>query len=232
MRALVNLGEGEKSLPTRRWAYSSIAWSTRQAVKRWSTRQAVKRWWTGLSLPDFFVSDRGEDGTAVVSVAHEALFGEVAAAHRVVERESRVPAIARARFRGSEPLARREARQDFLLPPGKPLADAEALMAAYRGDLEADLIDYIELSSKRERERRRCGPGRRRLWWSSSPWSQVSLPINGEMPTVSETLFRPSFSHGQSSSRELACLREGKLADTLATWRSRCGSADSRRLPL
>ena len=43
MRALVNLGEGEKVCP-RGGGRLSIAWST---------RQAVERWWTGLSLPDF-----------------------------------------------------------------------------------------------------------------------------------------------------------------------------------
>lgn len=205
MRALVNLGEGEKSLPTRRWA------SLDRLVDAAGRKEMVDR----FVAARLFVSDRGEDGTAVVSVAHEALLRSWP---RLTAWLSENQEFLRSRARASEEASRwREEKRarDFLLPPGKPLADAEALMAAYRGDLEADLIDYIELSSKRERERRRL-----RTRAASTLVVIFALvagiatykwrDANRERDAVSTTLARSEFLQG------IGLFEEGKLADALA----------------
>ncbi len=205
MRALVNLGEGEKSLPTRRWA------SLDRLVDAAGRKEMVDR----FVAARLFVSDRGEDGTAVVSVAHEALLRSWP---RLTAWLSENQEFLRSRARASEEASRwREEKRarDFLLPPGKPLADAEALLAAYRGDLEADLIDYIERSSKRERERRRL-----RTRAASTLVVIFALvagiatykwrDANRERDAVSTTLARSEFLQG------ISLFEEGKPADALA----------------
>ena len=205
MRALVNLGEGEKSLPTRRWA------SLDRLLDDAGRKEMVDR----FVAARLFVSDRGEDGTAVVSVAHEALLRSWP---RLTTWLTENQEFLRSRARASEEAGRwREERRarDFLLPPGKPLADAEALLAAYRGDLETDLIDYIELSSKRERERRKL-----RTRAASTLVVIFALvagiatykwrDANRERDAVSTTLARSEFLQG------ISLFEEGKLADALA----------------
>src|SRR5277367_4635558 len=205
MQALVNLGEGEKSLPTRRWA------SLDRLLDDAGRKEMVDR----FVAARLFVSDRGEDGTAVVSIAHEALLRSWP---RLTTWLTENQEFLRSRARASEEAGRwREERRarDFLLPPGKPLADAEALLAAYRGDLETDLIDYIELSSKRERERRKL-----RTRAASTLVVIFALvagiatykwrDANRERDAVSTTLARSEFLQG------ISLFEEGKLADALA----------------
>ena len=45
---------------------------------------------------------------------------------------------------------------DRLLPPGRPLAEGEDLLATRRADLDADLITYVEVSAKAEEDAKRA----------------------------------------------------------------------------
>ena len=98
-----------------------------------------------------FQSDRHPvTGEPVISVAHEALLRVWPAAVGWVASD-REFLRSRARLRDSLK-AWQEAvigRDDFLLPPGKPLEDARALLDRFRQDLSPAEVEYIDLSTAR-----------------------------------------------------------------------------------
>ena len=106
------------------------------------------------------VADRSDDGGTVVGLAHEALLQHWGKARAWVEENrdflrirTRI-ATAAALWQGQEELP------SLLLPPGKPLAAAEKLLARQRGKLGDDEIRYIE-TSLQEAQRKKRG---RALW--------------------------------------------------------------------
>jgi tetratricopeptide (TPR) repeat protein len=102
------------------------------------------------------VTDRADDGQAVVGVAHEALLRRWP---RVQKWLTDNQEFLRVRDRVADAAARwrdEEKRTDFLLPVGKPLAEAEDLLARQRADLDTGLVEFIEAS------RRHAAHGRRR----------------------------------------------------------------------
>lgn len=91
------------------------------------------------------VTDKAEDGRAVVRVAHEALLRRWPRLQEWIENDLDFLQT-RERAAAAALRWREEARQpEFLLPAGKPLADAQDLLSR-RDDLDAELITYIETS--------------------------------------------------------------------------------------
>ena len=101
------------------------------------------------------VADRAEDGTPVVRVAHEALLDRWPRVAAWLEEDRE---FLRVRTRVAEGAARwrEEARRpDLLLPPGKPLAEAEALVTDRAEELDPGAVEYVAASSSARRRRRR-----------------------------------------------------------------------------
>ena len=101
------------------------------------------------------VADRAEDGTPVVRVAHEALLDRWPRVAAWLEDDRE---FLRVRARVAEGAARwrEEARRpDLLLPPGKPLAEAEALVTDRAEELDPGAVEYVAASSSAQRRRRR-----------------------------------------------------------------------------
>src|SRR5205085_2873305 len=103
------------------------------------------------------VTDRTEEGQGVVRLAHEALLRHWPRLRQWLE-DDRSFLQTRERVAASARRWSEEAQSpDFLLPVGKPLADAEELLARRRGDLDPALVTYIEASrhvARRRRQRR------------------------------------------------------------------------------
>ena len=102
-----------------------------------------------------FVADRADDGTAVISVVHEALLQHwprvqawLAANRDFLRARARI-ATATALWQEAGQAA------DLLLPAGRRLQQAADLLATRRDDLSGELITYIERSVKK-RGRERC----------------------------------------------------------------------------
>ena len=149
---LVNLGLGEKeSLTAKRMPLEQVALTP-------ASRELVD----AFVATRLMVVDRSEDGRVVAGLAHEALLEhwEKARDWVVQNRDflrvrTRIVTAA-ALWHGQEELP------SLLLPPGKPLACAEALLARQREKLGEDEIRYIEASSReaaRKKRRRALGRG-------------------------------------------------------------------------
>jgi len=92
------------------------------------------------------VTDRADDGQAVVRVAHEALLLRWPRVQDWLE-DDLTFLQTRERATASAQRWREESqRAEFLLPEGKPLADALDMLVRRRGDLDPDLVTYIEAS--------------------------------------------------------------------------------------
>ncbi len=101
------------------------------------------------------VTDCADDGRAVVGVAHEALLRRWPRVQNWLE-ENRD--FLRARDRVAQSAARWKSENqnpDLLLPPGKPLAEAEDILLKRRDDLDANLVEYIESSHRKQSRARR-----------------------------------------------------------------------------
>ena len=107
-----------------------------------------------------FIADQAAGGTAVVHVAHEALLRGWGRARQWAA-ENRDFLRARRRVTQAQARWRAEGRtDDFLLPEGKPLAEAEALLRSREAWLPVEVREYIRASAKhweaqRERQVRR-----------------------------------------------------------------------------
>ena len=92
------------------------------------------------------VTDKADDGTAVVRVAHEALLDHWPRLQAWLE-DDREFLRARARVAAAAARWRQEGETpDLLLPEGKPLAEAEALLDR-REELDAEVVKIIEDSA-------------------------------------------------------------------------------------
>ncbi len=108
---------------------------------------------SAYSRANLFVTDIDQFGRPTVALAHEAL---ITSWPRVQTWLSENKDFLRSKARLGEAAARwTEARRDadYLLPEGKPLAEGEALLSAYRSELEPDLIQFVDLSSHHHRGR-------------------------------------------------------------------------------
>jgi WD40 repeat protein len=99
------------------------------------------------------VSDEGPDGNSVIRLAHEALLSHWPRAREIVAANREfLEARARVQAEAQRWLAK-DRNQDFLLPPGKRLAEAEDLLVARRGELEGHIVEYIDTSAAAQRAR-------------------------------------------------------------------------------
>ena len=101
------------------------------------------------------VTDRADDGQAVVGIAHEALLRHWP---RVQQWLAEDREFLRIRDRVADQVAnwRKEGqRPDLLLPEGKPLSDAREMLARRRADLRPELVEFVEQSSSRASRGRR-----------------------------------------------------------------------------
>ncbi|MGA7919560.1 MAG: hypothetical protein WCA38_07790, partial [Candidatus Acidiferrales bacterium] len=136
MRALVTLGVENDGTFT----------SRRVRLARVSTTPTLHSLVDSLVQARLLVTERSVEGEAVVSFAHEALFH---AWPRLREwlAEDRDFLRTRARIEIAAVRWQQESKaSDFLLPGGRPLAEAADLLARRRSDLHPELVDFIEKS--------------------------------------------------------------------------------------
>ena len=102
------------------------------------------------------MTDRDDRMHAVVGIAHEALLTHWPRLKDLLDTD-REFLRARARVAAGAERWRREGRHiDFLLPEGRPLAEARELVQTRRDDLEPETIEFIDHSIRhRSRQRRR-----------------------------------------------------------------------------
>ncbi len=106
-----------------------------------------------LTAARLLTIDRTTDGGRAVSVAHEALLKHWP---RVVEWTRDNLDFLRARSRMAARLAEwleHGSSEDYLIPAGPPLAEAEGILARHEASLDAREIDYVKRSSTRARRR-------------------------------------------------------------------------------
>jgi conflict system STAND superfamily ATPase len=140
LRALVTVGHGESELVAgRRVPMASLAASPECSVLIDALIQAR-----------LLVTDRADDGQAVLGVAHEALLRHwprlqvwLAEDRELLQRRERVAAAAFHWREAGKP-------HDLLLPEGQPRAEAEELLARWQSDLDPGLVEFVEASRKKE----------------------------------------------------------------------------------
>ena len=171
------------------------------------------------------VSDRGE-----ISVAHEALLRcwERAAAWIAENREA-----LRIRARVDQAAGRWRAEgqaDDFLLPPGKPLAEAVALWTTRPRMLAAEAQEYVRRSQDRQRRTERRT--RRRLQITAAVFAALSLLAAGAAVfsavqwRVAKANAKRADDNAEDAEKKAAAARQAeKLAESNAeTARGRRGS--------
>jgi hypothetical protein len=147
LRGLVTVGQsGGDAAAARRTPIGSLA-----------TTPERRRLLDAFIEARLLVTDRADDGEPVVRVAHEALLRRWPRVQEWLE-EDRAFLRTRERVAAQAHRWQEEARNgDFLLAEGKPLADAQDLLARRRDDLDASLVEYTETSWRavvRTRQRR------------------------------------------------------------------------------
>ncbi len=130
------------------------------AIRRWAPADIATRDPLASALADalvearLLVRDIAPDGTAAISVAHEALFRAWPRAAEWCATNSEFLRL-RGHLRAAAERWRSEGRRpDFLLAEGKPLADAEAILTADAANLDDETRGYIETSSRHRRLQR------------------------------------------------------------------------------
>jgi len=144
MRGLVTVDAGDDQLFAAR----------RVSLEGLATTENRRRMLDALIDNRLFVTDRADDGTAVVRVAHEALLTHWPRVTGWLEEDREFLHI-RSRLAEHADRWRDEGRRDdLLLPPGKPLAEAEEALRGRGGELDPLIVEYVA-SSLRLRRRRR-----------------------------------------------------------------------------
>ena len=138
LRALVTVGtEEEKPVAARRVPLEALA-STLERKKLIDAFVEAR----------LLVTDRADDGTSVIRLAHEALIDHWPRVQNWLDQDRE---FLRARAWVAIDAARwREETHDpdFLIPEGKPLAEAEHILMPRRSELDAALAEYVEASIK------------------------------------------------------------------------------------
>ena len=99
------------------------------------------------------VSDEGTEGAPMVRFAHEALLSQWPLAREIIAANREFLATrARVRADAKRWTAENE-NPDFLLPPGKRLAEAEDVLLARRHEIDDGIIAYIEASISAQQQR-------------------------------------------------------------------------------
>ena len=146
LRALVTSGEGDNEPVV----------SQRVPLEPLRAEPNRRRLLDALIEARLLVTDRDDRMHAVVGIAHEALLTHWPRLKDLLDTD-REFLRARARVAAGAERWRREGRHiDFLLPEGRPLAEARELVQTRRDDLEPETIEFIDHSIRhRSRQRRR-----------------------------------------------------------------------------
>ena len=100
-----------------------------------------------------FVSDEDAAGHVIVRVAHEALLSRWPRARDIVS-ANRIFLETRARLQADSRRWRADNKnRDLLLPSGKRLAEGEELLLSRREEIDDEVVEYVEVSSRAQRER-------------------------------------------------------------------------------
>ncbi|BCM92613.1 hypothetical protein IAD21_04495 [Abditibacteriota bacterium] len=97
------------------------------------------------------VTDRTDDGKAVVGVAHEALLRRWPRVQQWLLEDREFLNIRERVVTSASRWQTEQHHSDLLLPSGKLLVEASDLLTQRREDLDSTLIDYIETSVKKQR---------------------------------------------------------------------------------
>lgn len=145
MRALVTTGHGEKSpISSRRAHYEALA-----------AQPAINELMQAL-IQDRLLVTGNQSGRATVSVAHEALLHNWPRLQAWVE-EDRHQLQVRARLAAASEHWDEEGRSaELLIPTGKPLLEAEDLLAGWEATLEGREVAFIRASLVAEHARRQA----------------------------------------------------------------------------
>lgn len=151
LAALVTLGTDEEAAVTRR----------RAPLAAVSTAPGAKALVDAFVAERLLVTDRAADGTATVSVAHEALLQRWPRAQEWL-RQNEAQLKTAARLKAAAAIWQQEGEAPgHLLPEGRLLADGQALLAGAPGHLGAAEAKLVTASLAAAGERRRRQQGRR-----------------------------------------------------------------------
>jgi tetratricopeptide (TPR) repeat protein len=134
---LVGVNQVTEHSVVRRYAY----------LDRISANEDRKKLVDALIEARLFMTDIDDENRPVVTLAHEALLKHWPRLQHWIE-ENRDFLRIRGRVAAAANRWREESREPaYLLSEGKPLAEAEHLLAQHRGELAPETIEYIEVSS-------------------------------------------------------------------------------------
>ncbi len=138
-RRLVTVDTGADAVPVRLWAQ----------VDESNASAPVRKLRDRLIEERLMISDRAQDGRTVVSIVHEAL---LRAWPRLAEWIAKNQEFLRARGRLARAARQWEEQKrttDYLLPAGKPLAEAKELMEKFPEALDAAEAELVRVSRKK-----------------------------------------------------------------------------------
>jgi Novel STAND NTPase 1 len=138
LRRLITIGAGDENIVT----------AKREPLASLTTTVESRTLCEAFVQARLLVADRAQSGQAVIGIAHEALLHHWPRllVWLVANRD-----FLRAQMRITEAAARwREEGKniDFLLPQGKPLAEAEELLTRRQEDLDVEVVEYIKASKR------------------------------------------------------------------------------------
>jgi tetratricopeptide (TPR) repeat protein len=143
--ALVTVAPGENELPT----------SRRVPLEGLTASPERRALVEALIHARLLVADRADNGEAVAGFVHEALLRHWARLRDWIEADRDFLRI-RTRITDAAARWRQEGQSaDFLLPEGKPLAEARDLLAKRKADLDAGCVEIAEASLKHWHRKRR-----------------------------------------------------------------------------
>jgi WD40 repeat protein/energy-coupling factor transporter ATP-binding protein EcfA2 len=97
--------------------------------------------------------EREKDHVATVTVVHESLFSSWKHLNQWIEKNRELLQIKRRIGQAFDNWKVKNQHDDYLLPSGNPLIEAESLLQSHRQWLEDDLIEYIQYSSQTAKDR-------------------------------------------------------------------------------
>lgn len=166
LSALISVDLGERAAATRRRAplgAITAESASRELVEAFTEARLV-------------VTDRTEDGTEVVGIAHEALLRHWPRVQEWIAKNKDLLRT-RARIATSTSLWQEEGRPPArLLPPGKSLDDAKQLFTSQRHLLTDDERSYIEASLQKDKRQRK-----RTIWARGAVATILLLMLGGSL---------------------------------------------------
>ena len=139
LRALVTFAQGaEEIFAARRMSFRGLASDP--------LRRAVLERFIHARL---VITDTGDDGEPVITVAHEALIHHWPRFQQWLEEDQEFLKVRSRISDGARHWRSEGGLSELLLPDGKPVAEARDILATRRDELDLDSIDYIHSSLRR-----------------------------------------------------------------------------------